>query len=117
MKKGFFVLTILAAILCQLFLPWWSIVFPGIATGYLSAKTGFRAFILGFIIIFLLWTGYSFYIDISAPSVISERTASLLSLPNKYILFITAGIIGGITAGIAAVLGFLWREHQAANQK
>ena len=73
---------------------------------YFVPSSSRNAFLNSFLAIFLLWTSYIFYIDTVNEGLLSTKIAMLFGLPNKYFLIFINGILGGILAGLAGMLGW-----------
>ena len=86
-------------------LPWWigGLVALVIACVF-SLDTG-KAFIIGFVALFLLWLICSMTMDAGNDGLLSTKIAELIKLPNRWILIFLTGLIGGITGGLGALLG------------
>jgi len=82
-------------------LPWWSFVFTSFLVAMAIHQKVGRAFLTGFLGLFLLW---------AILSVIKDR-ANDLPLGGSYwaIIFIT-GLIGGLVSGLAATAGSTARK-------
>jgi hypothetical protein len=109
-----FVLIFLTSLLLQFFLPWW-IIAP-VSFGYCAwkAKSGGHAFRSGFGSIFLLWVIMSLVKTLPNDNLLANRVGALLGLPelsfNWVIVLLGTGIVGGLTAGFAALAGFYCRK-------
>lgn len=104
----------LITLILQLFLPWWIIGVTAFAIAGLQAKSGKEAFKCGFTAIFLLWFMMSLWKSIPNDNLLANRVGQMLMLPDWsfnwiFVLLITA-IIGGLSAGFAALSGFFARE-------
>jgi hypothetical protein len=89
-----------------LYLPWWSLALVAFLVAALIHQKAGRAFLSGFLALFLLWGIMAFIIDQRNQHILSTKIATLLPLAGSYILliFITA-LIGGLVAGFAAMAG------------
>lgn len=87
-------------------LPWWSFVVVVVITGtvinYLEWQTSF--FGIGFLAGFLLWTGATFYFDVTQAGNVLASVGKLLFLPKAAVIAIS-GIIGGFVTGLAFYTG------------
>lgn len=96
-----------------LFLPWWCIAIAAILVGLLIYQKAFRAFLSGFLGIFLLWCGLAWWIDMKNNGVLSKKIASILPLGgNAIALILVTGLVGGLVAGFAAMSGSYLRAKQ-----
>lgn len=118
MKKSILLLSVFIVLLVvlQLFLTWWSLVIPCFLIGFLLPYTPARSFWLSFGIVFLLWISASLLLDLSSNGKISERMALVFFMPNKYLLFLVAGIIGGIAGGFSTLAGAHFKKYRNAEQ-
>ncbi|GAB4160580.1 MAG: hypothetical protein Tsb0033_16720 [Winogradskyella sp.] len=63
-------------------------------------------FFVPFLAILVFWGVYSFVLSSGNDYTLAKRIAVLLPLGgNPYLLMLLTGIIGGLAAGVAAVLG------------
>jgi uncharacterized membrane protein len=101
-----FILTILIAITLSLFLPWWSVMVAAFLTSlFLSLKKS-AVFFVPFVAIAILWMVHAYYLSSSNDFTLAKKIAVLLPLNgNPYFLIFLTGIIGGVSAGIAAIFG------------
>lgn len=98
-------LTLVLSAIAQTFLPWWSCVLVAFAVSALLSKHAGKAFISGFVSIFLLWLGMALIIHVRNEFILAERIAAMLTLPSSHLLPLISGLIGGIAGGIAAWAG------------
>lgn len=111
----FFVALILTALLAfaeSLFFPWWTIAIASFIVAVFIHQKPFKAFLSGFLGLFLLWGGYSFYVDLKNEHILSQKIALILPLEGSSILLIlVTAFIGGLVGGLAALTGsFTKRE-------
>ena len=74
----FFVAVLLTAILAFLggiYLPWWSLVIAAFIAGVLIHQSAIRAYLAGFLGVFLLWAGLAWWADSANESLLSARIA------------------------------------------
>lgn len=101
-----FIATLILALLLSLFLPWWSIMTAALATALFIPLKKAAVFFVPFLAILLFWAVYSFMLSSGNDYTLAKRISVLLSLGgNPYALMLVTGIIGGLAAGIAAILG------------
>jgi hypothetical protein len=104
------ILTALLAFICGLYFSWWVYGIAALLVALLVPQGAGRAFLSGFIGVFLLWAGIAWWIDMKNNGVLSARIASLLPLGgNGYLLILVTGIVGGLVAGFAAMSGSFLR--------
>lgn len=106
-------LTALLAFIGGLYLPWWSIAIAAFAVALLIQQKAGRAFLSGFIGLFLLWAALAWWIDMKNQGILSHKVAQLLPLGGSTILLIlVTALIGAIVAGFAALSGSYLRNKQ-----
>jgi len=109
----FFVATILTALLsfiAGIYVDWWwSFAIMAFLVALLVNQRAGKAFLAGFLGLFLLWAGLAWWLDIKNESVLSVKIAELLPLGGSAItLILITGLLGGLVAGFAAMsAGFL----------
>ena len=94
------------------FLPWWVFVIWAFLAG-LKAKTQRQALSAGFLAVFLPWMALSYYWDAKAHGLISERLASMFSLPWDWLIIaLPSGLMGVVSAGFMLAGFYLsqWRQ-------
>jgi len=105
------ILTALLAFISGLFLPWWGIAVTSLLVAVLVHQKAGKAFLAGFLGVFLLWAGLAWWIDMKNNGVLSKKIASILPLGgNAIVLILVTGIIGGLVAGLAATSGSFLRS-------
>jgi len=105
------VLTALLAFVLGLFLPWWSIAIAAFGVAALIPQKALRAFLSGFLGLFILWGGLAWWIDMNNQGILSKRIAELMQIPGKpFVLVLATGLIGGLVAGVAALSGSFLRQ-------
>jgi hypothetical protein len=100
---------LLMMILCflvQLWLPWWTLVFPCALISYVSSRSGFGAFMAGFLAIGVLWLGLSLYIDGVTSSALSQKIAILFMVKSIWLLRAAMMLVGGLTGGFASLSAY-----------
>ena len=113
----FFVSLLLIAFLsfvAGLFLPWWSIALVAfLVIAVISLSPG-RAFLVGFLSIFLLWGIMSFVISQNNDHLLASKVSPLiLKMDNAFLLILVTALIGGLVAGFAALTAsFLRRKRE-----
>jgi len=104
-----------------LFLPWWSIALvPFIVSVLIPLKPG-KAFLCGFVSLFLLWAGLSYFISNNNGNILAQKISQLMIFMNSPILLILfTGLISGLVAGFAALSGSYLRykkEEESYHKK
>lgn len=99
------------AIALQLLGAWWLPAIAAIIFGFLAAdKSIFAVFGLGFLILFLLWGGWSMYSNSINDGILSARIGALFQgLSGLALIFITA-VIGGLLGGVGSLVGKFAKE-------
>lgn len=104
------ILVAVMALILQLFLPWWSIGLAGFIYGWLFIQKPGKAFLGGFLGIFLLWGIMAAYITYVNDGILAARLASLFSLPHGLLVVLLTALLGGVTGGLSAITGNLTRN-------
>ena len=104
------ILTALLAFVSGLFLPWWGIAVVALLVAVLVHQKAGKAFLAGFLGLFLLWGLLAFWIDMKNDHILSHKIAAILPLGgNSIALIAVTGLIGGLVAGFAAMSGSFLR--------
>ena len=105
------VLTALFAFISGLFLPWWGIAIISFLVAILVHQKAGKAFLAGFLGVFLLWAALAWWIDMKNNGLLSKKIASVLPLGgNAILLILVTGFIGGLVAGLGAMSGSYLRS-------
>ena len=89
-----------------LYLPWWSLALVAFLVAALIHQRAGKAFLSGFLGLFLLWGILAFVIDANNDHVLSVKVAGLLPLGGSSILLIlVTAFIAGLVGGLAAMAG------------
>jgi len=108
------VLTALLSFAACLYFPWWSIAIVSFIVAALIAQRPGRAFLSGFIALFLLWGGLSFWISSNNDHVLAHKISLLLlQMDNPNLLIFLTAFIGALVAGLAALAGSYLRKTRA----
>lgn len=101
-----FISTIILAVILSIFLPWWSVMTAALATSLFIPLKKAAVFVVPFLAILSLWTLQSFMLSGGNDFTLASRISELLYLGGSpYTLLLVTGIVGGLAAGVAAVLG------------
>lgn len=99
-------LTALLSFISGLYFPWWGIAIMAFLVALLVHQKLWKAFLAGFLGVFLLWATLAEWIDISNESILSARIAALLGIGNNsFLLVLISALIGGLVGGFAAMSG------------
>lgn len=104
-------LTALLSFVMGLYLPWWSIALAAFIVGLIVPQSAGKAWLSGFIGLFLLWGGLASWIDHINNGLLLDRIAVLFKLQGKVVvLMLLTAIIGGLVASFAAMAGSYARQ-------
>ncbi|WP_421773190.1 hypothetical protein [Gracilimonas sp.] len=104
------VLILITAFLLNLFLPWWSIVIPGLVFGWWFNKKPGTSFVFGFLALFFLWGGQALYIHFANNAILSTRIAEMLQVGSPLLVVLITGVLGGLVSGLATLTGALLQD-------
>ena len=107
------ILTALLSFAFGMYLPWWSIAIAAFVVAVLIPQKPGKAFLTGFLALFLLWGILAFYIDVRNEHILSQKIAELIvkTKSSFLIIFITA-LVGALVAGFAALSGSYVRKSR-----
>jgi ABC-type Mn2+/Zn2+ transport system permease subunit len=72
-----------------------------------------KAFVAGFLGLFLLWAGMALLKDAANDHVLSTKVAGILPLGGSYlVLILVTGVVGGLVSGLAALTGSYLRRSR-----
>jgi hypothetical protein len=95
-----------------LYFPWWSIAIVCCIISALIQQRPGIAFLCGFIALFILWAGLSFWISNNNDHILAHKiSVVILKKDNPDLLIIVTGLIGAVVAGFAALTGSLLRQR------
>jgi hypothetical protein len=107
------ILTILLSFAACLFLPWWSIAIAAFVVAALIPQKPLKAFLTGFIALFLLWGALSFWMSNNNDHILAHKVSQLiLKMDNPYLLILATALIGALVAGFAALAGSYLRKSK-----
>ena len=97
-----------------LYFPWWCIAIVCFIVAVLIPQRAGIAFLCGFLALFILWAGLSFWISHNNAHVLAHKiSVVILKKDDPNMLIIVTGLIGAIVAAFAALTGSLLRKKQA----
>jgi hypothetical protein len=109
-------LTALLSFIASLWFDWWIIAVVSFLIALLVQQVLWKAFLSGFIALFLLWAGLALWIDMKNQGILSAKIAELLPLGgNSALLLCICGFVGGLVAGFAAMMGSSLRKKSIAS--
>lgn len=95
------------------FLPWWGFALTSLLVAILVHQKAGKAFLSGFLGLFLLWGGLAWWIDNGNQGILSHKMAEILPLSgNSYLLILLTAILGGLVSGLAALSGSFARARR-----
>jgi len=104
------ILTAFLSFAACLYLPWWSIAIVSFLVAALIPQRPGKAFLAGFIALFLLWGGLSFWLSYRNDHILAHKISLLvLKMDSPYLLILCTALIGGLVAGMAALTGSFLR--------
>ncbi|MEO6489378.1 MAG: hypothetical protein ABIO04_05495 [Ferruginibacter sp.] len=103
-------MAVLSFAIC-LYLPWWSISIACFVVAlFIRLRPGI-AFLCGFLSLFILWGGLSFYISCNNNDILAHRISQIiLKKDDPLLLIIATGLIGALVAAFAALSGSILRS-------
>ncbi len=105
-------LTALLSFIVGVYVPlWWFFAIVALLVAVLVHQRAGKAFLAGFLGLFILWFVLAFWIDTANDSVLANRMAALLPFGgSSLLLMIFTAVIGGLVAGFAALSGSYLRS-------
>ncbi len=97
-------------IVMNMFMPWWNIFFAGIIAGYFSRLSSNKTFITVLASLSLYWIFLIFKIDKGNDYILSSRLVEMFQIPNRSILLIINGFLGGLAAAFGSMVGYYIRK-------
>jgi hypothetical protein len=96
-----------------LYLPWWVIAVAGFLVAVIIPQGAGRSFLSGFLALFILWFGLSFWISSANHDLFAHKISLLiLKMDSPIVLMIVTGLIGGLVAGLGALTGSFIRKKR-----
>ena len=106
-------LTIFLSFGACLYLPWWSIAIVAFLIAALIPQRPGKAFLAGFIALFLLWGGLSFWLSNRNDHILAHKISLIvLKVDNPFYLILCTALIGAVVAGMAALTGSFLRQTE-----
>lgn len=101
-----FIATIILSILLSLILPWYAVMVAAFITGMFINLKGIWVFLIPFLAVMLLWISHAYILGNANDFILAKKIAVLLPLGGySIVLILVTGLIGGIAAGVAGILG------------
>ncbi|MCC7401956.1 MAG: hypothetical protein IT214_10785 [Chitinophagaceae bacterium] len=108
------ILTGLLAFLGGMYMQWWSLAIAAFLIALLVPQKSGKAFLSGFLGVFLLWSILAWWIDIRNEGILAKKIAAVLPLGgNEYLLILVTAFLGGLVAGFAALSGSFLRSSKS----
>jgi hypothetical protein len=105
------ILTALLSFVAGLYLAWWSIAVAAFLVALIIPQFPWKAFLSGFLAVFILWAVLAWWIDIKNQGILSSKIAVLFHLGSSHIVMIfVSALIGALIAGFAALSGSYLRN-------
>ena len=106
-------LTALLGFVICLYIDWWGIAIAAFVVSICIHQKPVRSFITGFVALFLLWGGLSWWIDMKNEHVLATKIAALLPFGGSiFLMILVTALLGALVAGFAALAGSYAREKK-----
>jgi hypothetical protein len=107
------ILTALLSFVAGLYLPWWCIALASFLVVLLVPLRTWKAFLSGFLGVFVLWAILAWWIDIKNQHILSKKVAEIFPLGgSSFLLIIVTALIGALVGGVAAMSGSYLRSRR-----
>ena len=106
------ILTVLLSFVSGLYLPWWSIAIAAFISVLLIPLGSGKAFLAGFLGVFLLWFVLALWIDVKNQHILSKKIAEIFPLGGSSIaIVLVTAFIGALVGGLAALSASYLRKR------
>ena len=106
------ILTALLSFVAGLYFPWWSIAIAASLSVLLIPLASGRAFLAGFLGVFLLWFLLALWIDIKNQHILSKKIAEIFPLGgSSFAILLVTAFIGALVGGLGALSGSYLRRR------
>jgi hypothetical protein len=106
-------LTALFSFIAALRFDWWIIAVTAFLAALFVHQKAWKAFLAGFLGIFLLWAILAGWSDSGNESILSGKIGILLGIGNNPLLLVLiSGIVGGLVGGFAGMSGSYLRTSK-----
>ena len=106
-----FLMVLLLTWFLNLFMPWWSVLFPSLLVGLWLSETGKKAFSIGVLGAGLAWFGHALYIHFANNAILSTRIADMMQVGSPFLVLLITFVIGGLLGGMGTLMGYLFRKN------
>ena len=104
-------LTALLAFAGGLWFSWWFIAIAAFIIAVLVHQRAWKAFLAGFLGVFILWGAIAWWIDMKNEHVLSKKIAEVLPLGgSSFLLILVTAFIGALVGGLGAMTGSYLRS-------
>jgi hypothetical protein len=105
-------LTALLSFAIGFYMSWWSIALAAFVVAAFIRQGPGRAWLSGFLGVFLLWAVIAMWIDVKNQGILAERIATLFPLGGSVaMLILITALIGSLVGGFAALTGSYIRKR------
>lgn len=105
------ILTALLSFVLGLYLPWWSVAIAAFVSVLLIPLRSSRAFLAGFLGVFILWFLLALWIDVKNQGTLSRKVAEIFPLAgSSFLIILVTAVIGAVIGGFAALSGSYLRS-------
>ena len=105
------VLIILLSFTACLYFPWWSIAIVAFVITVVIPQRPLMSFITGFLSLFLLWAGLSYWMSKNNGHILAHKISLLIiKTDSPFLLMLVSALIGALVAGFAATAGCYLRK-------
>jgi hypothetical protein len=106
------ILTALLSFVAGLYLPWWSITIAAFITVLLIPLRSGKAFLSGFLGVFILWFLLALWIDVKNEHILSKKIAEIFPLGGSSVaIILVTAFIGGLVGGLGALSASFLRKR------
>ena len=107
------ILTALLSFVAGLYLPWWSIAIAAFVSVLLIPLRSSKAFLAGFLGVFILWFVLALWIDVKNQGILSRKVAEIFPLAgSSFLIILVTAIVGAVVGGFAALSGSYLRNSR-----
>lgn len=105
------IVTGLLSFAAGLYMPWWSLAVAAFIVAALIPQKPWKAYLSGFLGLFLLWGLLACWIDMKNQHILSQKMAQVFPLGGSWILLIlVTALVAALVAGFAALTGSYVRK-------